>query len=82
MNDRRSYKDEFSKDKTISIITSMAENGELDPSIVKYVQTNMDQLLAELSQLQALLQVDFSLVLSKYNDYIYNDDDVEDLKSI
>ena len=82
LNDRRSYKDEFSKDKTISIITSMAENGELDPSIVKYVQTNMDQLLAELSQLQALLQVDFSLVLSKYNDYIYNDDDVEDLKSI
>ena len=60
----------------------MAENGELDLSIVKYVQTNMDQLLAELSQLQALLQVDFSLVLSKYNDYIYNDDDVEDLKSI
>ena len=75
LNDSRSYKGEFSKEKTISIIISMTENGELDPSITKFVIEDFDTLLQEQQVFHNMLQVDFSKVIMNYNGYIFDDAD-------
>jgi hypothetical protein len=73
LNDSRSYKGEFSKEKTISIIQKMTDKGELDPTITKYVLEDFDELLQEQNVLQSMLSVDFSKVITNYNDYILSD---------
>lgn len=75
LNDSRSYKGEFSKEKTISIITNMTNKGEIDPEITKFVIEDFDTLLQEQQIFQNMLQVDFSKVIMKYNDYIFDDID-------
>ena len=75
LNDSRSYKGEFSKEKTISIIISMTENGELDPSITKFVIEDFETLLQEQQVFHNMLQVDFSKVIMNYNGYIFDDAD-------
>lgn len=94
--DSRSYKAEFSKKKTISILQEMTENGELDASITRFVLEELDMLLKEQKKLHKLLSVDFSRVILSYNDYIINDatpiadsaiydediDDIEELEEI
>ena len=98
LNDSRSYKGEFSKEKTISIIQNMTKNGELDSEITQYVVNDYDQLIEEQHTLQNMLSVDFSKVITNYNDYILNDagiladsiinnsdsdiDDIEDLEEL
>ena len=96
LNDSRSYKGEFSKEKTISIIQKMTDKGELDPTITKYVLEDFDELLQEQNVLQSMLSVDFSKVITNYNDYILSDmgmmadsllnnadaDDVEEVEEI
>ena len=37
LNDSRSYKCEFSKEKVVMIIRNMTEKGELDPEVTKYI---------------------------------------------
>ena len=73
LHDSRSYKGEFSKDKTISIIKEMADNGELDAQITAFVINDFDTMLQEQQIFQNMLQVDFSKVLENYNNYIFND---------
>lgn len=73
LHDSRSYKDEFSKEKIISIIQKMTQNGELDSQITKLVIDDFDELIKEQSVLQHMLSVDFSKVITSYNDYILND---------
>ena len=53
----------------------MTENGELDPTITKFVIDEFDTLLQEQQVFQNMLQVDFSKVINYYNDYIFNDTD-------
>ena len=75
LNDSRSYKGEFTKEKTISIISNMTSKGELDPEITKFVIEDFDTILQEQQVFQNMLQVDFSKVITYYNDYIFNDSD-------
>lgn len=76
LNDSRSYKGEFSKEKTIAIITDMTRNGELDPQITKFIIEEYDTVLQEQQIFQNMLQVDFSKVITSYNNYILNDDNL------
>ena len=73
LNDSRSYKGEFSKEKTISIISKMAEDGEIDPQITKFIIDDFDIMLQEQQILQTMLSVDFSKVITSYHDFIMND---------
>ena len=73
LNDSRSYKGNFSKEKTISIISNMTNKGELDPAITKFIIEDFDTILQEEQIFQNMLQVDFSKVIAYYNDYIFNE---------
>ena len=73
LNDSRSYKGNFSKEKTISIISNMTNKGELDPAITKFIMEDFDTILQEEQIFQNMLQVDFSKVIAYYNDYIFNE---------
>ena len=73
LNDSRSYKTEFTTDKTKSIISKMTEDGELDPAISKFVLEEFDDIVAEQQYLYKILCVDFSQVLARYSDYLFND---------
>ena len=73
LNGSRSYKEEFSTEKTKSILTKMTEDGELDPAISKYVLEDFDELVVEQQYLYKILCVDFSQVLARYSDYLFND---------
>lgn len=73
LNDSRSYKAEYSTEKTKSIITKMTEDGELDPEISKIVLNEFETIVAEQQYLYKNLSVDFSNVFTKYSDYIFDD---------
>ena len=73
LNDSRSYKGTFPKEKTISIISNMTNKGELDPAITKFIIEDFDTILQEEQVFQNMLQVDFSKVIAYYNDYIFNE---------
>lgn len=73
LTDNRSYKGEFSKDRTLGIITDMTEKGELDKEIVSTLTEYFDQIIEEQASLKEFLQVDFSSVMAHYNDYLFND---------
>ena len=75
LNDSRSYKEEYSQERTCLIIEEMTKKGELDPEITKYIINDFENIQKELRYLQELLSVDFSNVIKKYNDYLYNDTD-------
>lgn len=76
LNDSRSYKAEFSTDKTKSIITKMTEAGELDPAISKFVLEDFDTIVSEQQYLYKVLCVDFSHVLARHSDYIFDNTEV------
>ncbi len=73
LNDSRSYKAEYSTEKTKSIITKMTEDGELDPEISKIVLDEFETIVTEQQYLYKNLSVDFSNVFAKYSDYIFDD---------
>lgn len=73
LNDSRSYKEEFSTEKTKSILSNMTEEGELDPNISKFILEEFDEIVAEQQYLYKNLCVDFSQVLAHYSDYLFND---------
>ena len=72
LNDSRSYKAEFSTDKTKAIITKMLDDGELDPAIAKFVLEDFDEIVSEQQYLYKILCVDFSQVLARHSDYIFD----------
>lgn len=76
LNDSRSYKKEFSTNKTISIITEMTENGELDPKVTSFIQNNFDEISADQKVLHEILKVEFSHVLNNYNNYLFDNTDI------
>lgn len=73
LNDSRSYKAEFSTEKTKAIITEMTEAGELDPEITKFVLEEFDPIVEEQQYLYKNLSVDFSNVLARYSGFILSD---------
>ncbi|MBQ1710015.1 MAG: HD domain-containing protein [Treponema sp.] len=73
LNDSRSYKAEYSTEKTKSIITEMTENGELDPSITHIILSEFDTIVEEQQYLYKILCVDFSNVITNYHNYVFND---------
>ena len=68
--DSRSYKGKFSKDKVISIMREMTNKRELDGELMNIIENEFDNIQEELPSLQKLMQVDFSMVVGKYNEYI------------
>lgn len=77
LNDSRSYKEEFSKEEVISIMSSMTNEGELDPAISKFIIEDYDNVMLELKDVQSILKVDFSNVITNYNNYVLNDNHPE-----
>ncbi|MBR5400228.1 MAG: HD domain-containing protein [Treponema sp.] len=87
LTDNRSYKGEFSRERTLGIINDMTANGELDTDIVQVLNQYFDDIRAEQKVFQTFLTVDFSNVLKEYNDYLFNDADlitqnIEDISDI
>ena len=84
LNDSRSYKEEFSKEKTINILKDMTEMGELDPSITKFVLEDFDNVMIDLRKNQELLKLNYSTFIANYNNYIFSDvvDELESLEDI
>ena len=76
LTDNRSYKGEFSRERTLGIINDMTANGELDSDIVEVLNIHFDDIRAEQKTFQTFLTVDFSNVLKEYNDYLFNDADL------
>ena len=76
LHDSRSYKEEYSTDKTKAIITKMTEDGELDPDISKFILNDFDEISEEQQYLYNILRVDFNLVLARHSDYLFNDSSV------
>lgn len=72
LNDSRSYKEKFTKEKTLSIIQEMADKGEIDSEIVKTLSSDFDFIMEDLKELQQILRVDYSNVIAKFNEYILN----------
>lgn len=83
LNDSRSYKGEFSTEKIFRIIGEMTEKGELDSEISKYILNDFEEISKEQKVLLDILRVDFSNILSKYNNFILTEeeplDDIEDI---
>lgn len=46
----RCYKEAFSKERTLSIIQDMAENGKLNPEIISVIQRNFDEIVEEVAE--------------------------------
>lgn len=84
LNDSRSYKEQFTKDKTLSIIKDMTDCGELDPKITKFILEDFENIMSDLKELQGILSVDFSKVIANYNNYIFSDvvDELESIEEI
>lgn len=45
LNDKRSYKEAYSKDMTLSILNNMAKIGNLSPAVVKHVSENYEKII-------------------------------------
>ena len=46
----RSYKEAFSKERTLSIIQEMANDGKLNPAIISVIQENFDEIVDEVAE--------------------------------
>lgn len=71
--DSRSYKTEFSKESVISILSDMAEKGEIDKIITSYMQQDFDEIQKERLEYQNLFNSKYDQVLHAYTDYYFND---------
>ena len=54
----------------------MTEAGELDPAISKFVLEDFDTIVSEQQYLYKVLCVDFSHVLARHSDYIFDNTEV------
>lgn len=70
--DSRSYKEGYSKDKVIAILSDMTQKGELEKQVTDILFNEYDIIQEEIPELQKILSTNFSKVVSKYNDYIFN----------
>jgi putative nucleotidyltransferase with HDIG domain len=66
LTDIRSYKDSFSGEKTIRIITGMTEEGQLDPDISKCVAREFDSLKKEVEIRRKSLSAEFGRISAEF----------------
>ena len=69
--DSRSYKNEYTKEKTFKILATMTFDGEIDPCITEFIITDFDEILEELAYLQEDFKVNYNVVITKINDYLF-----------
>ena len=69
--DSRSYKNEYSKEDTFKILATMTFDGEIDPCMTEFIITDFDEIIEELAYLQEDFKVNYNVVITKINDYIY-----------
>ncbi|MCK9170156.1 MAG: HD domain-containing protein [Treponema sp.] len=62
----RSYKDSFSKEKIIQIISEMTESGQLDSSVTKCVINQFDSLKTELGIRRKSLSAEFGRISAEF----------------
>lgn len=67
---KRSYKDGFSKDKVIEILSNCANKGEIDGEVVKKVIENYDYLEKMNNQLYSLYNDEITLLYNEYNNLL------------
>ena len=67
---KRSYKDGFSKDKVIEILSNCANKGEIDREVVKKVIENYDYLEKMNNQLYSLYNDEITLLYNEYNNLL------------
>ena len=67
---KRSYKDGFSKDKVIEILSNCANKGEIDGEVVKKVIENYDYLEKMNNQLYSLYNHEITLLYKEYNNLL------------
>lgn len=67
---KRSYKDGFSKDKVIEILSNCANKGEIDGEVVKKVIENYDYLEKMNNQLYSLYNHEITLLYNEYNNLL------------
>ncbi|WP_133016053.1 HD domain-containing phosphohydrolase [Clostridium cuniculi] len=67
---KRSYKDGFSKDKVIEILSNCTNKGEIDGEVVKKVIENYDYLEKMNNQLYSLYNDEITLLYNEYNNLL------------
>jgi len=87
--DSRSYKHEYSQEKTFKILSTMCFDGEIDPFVTEFIITDFNEILNELASLQEDFKANYNSVISKINDYVFRhyhdknaDSNLETLESI
>lgn len=66
--DRRSYKDEYDKNKILSIFADMTDNGEIDERFSSLIPIYFDRLKEDSNRYGALLSVPLGLVEVQYQE--------------
>ncbi|MCQ2969915.1 MAG: HD domain-containing protein [Clostridium sp.] len=67
LTEKRSYKEEFSRDKTINILKSMAKDNKIDKDIVKVVVDNYDYLVNVCEEIREKNNFKYKDMLRQYN---------------
>ena len=87
--DSRSYKHEYSQEKTFKILSTMSFDGKIDPFVTEFIITDFNDILDELASLQEDFKANYNSVISKINDYVFRhyyyknaDSDLETLESL
>jgi putative nucleotidyltransferase with HDIG domain len=66
LTDIRSYKESFPKEKTVRIITEMAESGQLDSEVTECITGGFDSLKNEIETRGKLLAAEFGLISAEF----------------
>ena len=66
----RSYKEAFSKQKCLSILRDMQENGKLDPQVVTAMDTFFDEIMSQADEACSPLRETYGRVSGEYQDIL------------
>ena len=66
----RSYKEAFSKQKCLSILRDMQENGKLDPQVVTAMETFFDEIMSQADEACRPLRETYGRVSGEYQDIL------------
>lgn len=66
----RSYKDSFSKEKTISILTEMAEDNKIDSTLVSLIINNYDLIITQATLESSSLMNTYDNLMTNYNELL------------
>ena len=66
LSEKRSYKNEFSREQVIDILNDMGNKGELDNKVIQVFTENYDTIRTEVLEIQKIMSTNFSIVLAEY----------------